>query len=612
MNVQSKELSPRLVVFTTIWFVLSAALLEILARAVMPITGYFGYQQSCSFAKFRILAGVLIADLVVMAAVAGVIWAMSRLRPAWFCIETLSGVLALVGAYAAFKPLSTLTAKSVWILSFGLAAMIYRAVRKDAERSIAFFRRSAAWLAAGACITLLVGYLGMGIAESIALATAPRPAAGSPNVLLIVLDTFRADRTGAYGYGRGTTPFLDGFARQAIQYDKAFSTSSWTLPAHVSAFTGRRPSEHGAELFAYDGRFETIAQALAKKGYQTAGISANRAYTSYSRGVGAGFLHYENTYVDWRDTLESSTLVASTRRLLARHGLKTAPPDTVMRAEEVNRRFLNWVDRRTERPFFAFLNYMDTHFPRRPPQDLARRFPGVAKPITREEWDRLYFFGETPTPEMTRRVQDNYDGAVAHLDSQLRLLFDELKRRGLEKNLLVILTADHGESLGEHGLYDHRTSLYLEQVRIPLFVRFPGKLPEAIHIGQPVSLRQVAATIADFTGLEAGRFPGPELPVTPHSEEVSQESAVRTSGLAGGHFAGVQPRYPIYQGWIRSVVSGDLHFILQEDGKMELYDWTQDPGEVHNLVDSADHQLVERFKDKLLNLAPATSSHAKR
>src|SRR6202030_2172864 len=191
------------------------------------------------------------------------------------------------------------------------------------------------------------------------LSTAPQ---GSPNILVIVVDTLRADHLSTCGYVRATIPNLDRIAKQGVLFENAYSASSWTLPSHATMLTGRYPHEHGADLSYYDGRYPTIAQVLRGEGYRTGAFSANLLYFCRTRGFGAGFLHFEDFFGSWADIV-SHTLYGRefNKHVTLPLGYKDIPGRK--RAADVNREFLRWVDRATGKRFFAFLNYFDVHDP---------------------------------------------------------------------------------------------------------------------------------------------------------------------------------------------------------------------------------------------------------
>jgi arylsulfatase A-like enzyme len=441
--------------------------------------------------------------------------------------------------------------------------------------------------------------------ERLALANAPAASPQSPSVLLIVLDTVRADRLGLAGYPRQTTPFLDQFAGQAVVFDRAIANSSWSLPSHISLLTGQSAENSGVTIHeGYDGRHPTIAGFLAGRGYATAAFVANSGYATCARGLGAGFLRYEDAPAPLSQLVEQTVFSSRLNRHLLSPLFNLNPPREWLYAEQINRRFLSWLGGQPGRPFFAFLNYMDAHFPYAPPAKLAEQFAGDSRLVDPKVWYPMRF-GERPLEgTLVKQGSDLYDASLAYLDGQLRALFAELERRGMTKNLLVIITSDHGESFGEHGLLEHQSSLYADQLRVPLLVRLPGKTPDGARVSLPVGLNQVAATVSRLVGEDRSLFPG--LPLDEFWKGNAPLDHQVYSEVAGGPWPGVSKHWPIFQGNLRSLVTDRWHLILPDHGSPELFDWSKDPHEENNLA--ADPALASVLADLKARLERARSA----
>jgi arylsulfatase A-like enzyme len=181
-----------------------------------------------------------------------------------------------------------------------------------------------------------------------------------------------------------------------------------------------------------------------------------------------------------------------------------------------------------------------------------------------------------------------YDGAIAYMDAQIGALWAELERRGLAENTLLIVTSDHGESLGEGGLFGHQSSLRREQVHVPLLLRWPGGVPAGRAYAAPVSLRQIPATLVNLARLDsAGRFPGHSLAALwSKPGEAHRQARPVLMELARVPESDVPPFWPVYHGALRSVVVGRWHYIERSDGAVELYDLLTDRAEQRNLASS--------------------------
>ncbi|MDG3004780.1 sulfatase [Paludisphaera mucosa] len=439
---------------------------------------------------------------------------------------------------------------------------------------------------------------------------APAPAAvkETPNVLLLVLDTVRAESLSLYGYDRDTTPNLNRLASRAVRFDQARSTAPWTLPSHASMLTGRWPHELDVGERKPMGRaFPTLAEALAAHGYATAGFIANTFFCNAWFGLGRGFQHYDDFYeeqtaVSMEEALRCSSLGRLAVRMLSDPfgGVERRRKD----AGRINAAFLNWLDRKGEddRPFFAFLNYFDAHGPFVPPADADRPFGRPPADADEEalirEWDVRSRVGLSD--EQLALARDSYDDCLAYLDRRIGELFDELERRGALDDTLVILTSDHGEGLGEHDLIGHGRSLYDQETRVPLLVFLPHGARGGQSIGAPVSLRDVPATVLDVLGLDPSAFPGASLARRP-SDEAAVLTEVRIKEEVSRNLA----RPPAWRGPMAALVAEGFSYIRNADGREELYEVAADPGQLHDLAPTpGSAATLERMRARLEALAP--------
>ena len=362
------------------------------------------------------------------------------------------------------------------------------------------------------------------------------PPAGSPNVLLVVMDTVSAEHVALNGYPRRTTNTLVEMAERGITFNSARSTCPWTLPSHGSMFTGRWFHELSCGwLTPLDGTFPTLAEFLGGHGFATSAFTANYTYCGRDSGLARGFNHFEDHYFPELTCFKMSALV--NRTLEGIQEVEDFLEGTLEFAEfrpylkylwwlldtnrkdaaVVNRQFLDWLSaRRTpDRPFFTFLNYYDAHSPYQLTPGRMHRFGAIAVDnATRDMIQRWQLLDKsTLTPQQIAFVTDAYDECVADLDEQLGVLFDELERRGILEKTWLIVVADHGESFGEHaGVFCHGTSLYQAEVHVPLLIVPPGGAKEKRVVGETVSLRDLPATVADVLGFAAGSpFPGESL-----------------------------------------------------------------------------------------------------
>lgn len=311
-----------------------------------------------------------------------------------------------------------------------------------------------------------------------------------PNLLLIVLDTVRADRVSAVAATeRRTTPFLEELAAQGTVFLHARSPANWTLPAHASLFTGLAPSEHGCHFehrWLADEAF-TLAEAMQKHDYATAGFSCN-VNVSRLFHLEQGFDHFWESFADPE--------VASDGRSAS---------------DVACERLLGWIKRRGKQPSFVFLNLMDAHLP----YDAAPGFEtcfgtrGAALPRERlagDLYDSVIAGQFTIDREFATALAERYDNALRGLDERLKRLFAELRQSGFLDHCAVVVTSDHGENLGEHGLVDHQGSLHETVLRVPLILQGQG-VDSGRRIQRPVSTACVFAWVQD---LAHGAFQFPD------------------------------------------------------------------------------------------------------
>ncbi len=379
--------------------------------------------------------------------------------------------------------------------------------------------------------------------------------------------------------------------------------------------TGQWPSTLGAHwLPILDPAFPTLAGFLASRGYATAGFAANTFWCSYESGMDRGFAHYEDYPLTPGIMLGSTGpgrwLLENLRGPRDYYGVKWIRSQS-RDAAGINDSFLSWLSRKWDRsrPFFAFLNYLNAHEPFLSPPESGPHFglrpesPGELKMLL-EYWDRDKL---KLTPREIELARDSYDDCIAALDRRIGSLLDELERRGVLEDTLVIITSDHGEHFGEHGTFDHGFSLYAHEVHVPLLL-ISSKVPAGRTFDQPVSLRDIPATVVDLAGLGTGRgspFPGRSL--GEHWKKSSRgDVQLTTSAISEVDIPlEILPQRghgPKERGFTMSLVQDGLHYVVDIQGTEELYDLTADPDELSDLKTDrgqADKLALGRFRSVL-------------
>lgn len=424
----------------------------------------------------------------------------------------------------------------------------------------------------------------------------PEPRAGAPNVLLLVWDTARAASLSLYGSTAPTTPHLDSIARAGVVFENAHATAPWTLPSHASMFRGQYASRLGAGYSAaLDDRGTTLAEALRDAGYATAGFTANFMATRRASGLGRGFTHFEDFKASVEEIAKSTTFTQGENVVqlldLGRHhswrrGVRAflaadftphfgSPSHDDKTADEVADDFLAWHEAGPEgRPYFAFLNFFDAHDPYRPPERFVEE---VAD-------------GEP-------RALDRYDGGIRYIDETMARMLGELARDGGMDNTILIVTSDHGEQFGEHGLDAHGNSLYRQLLHVPLVIVHSGHVPGGVRVKGPVSLRDLAATVLDLT----------EAPGDSSIGGTSLAAAWREpAGPVSDVIAEVERHYRRGRGFrnqsspLMAAVDDSVHVIRVAFGALEAFDYRVDPEETRDLVHEGSMTVeLQRWLDAL-------------
>jgi arylsulfatase A-like enzyme len=438
------------------------------------------------------------------------------------------------------------------------------------------------------------------------IAKLPPAATKSPNVLLIVMDTVRAENLSLHGYKRQTSPQLERLAKRGVVFNRAVATASWTLPSHASIFTGLYLNElpKGWTRLTDSGiDSPALAETLSQRGYTTGAFVANLIACDRDSGLERGFVRYEDYPISLGQIALSSALASAAtssgsatklRRLLGGGDLMNRKT-----AASINEDFLSWLNRQEERPFFAFINYFDAHSPYLPPAPFSEKFGPRPKPKAlmkvSKYLDRLTTDGAAAVDQNLDQEQlaaqlSAYDSAIAYVDHHVGLLLDQLEKRRVLENTLVIITSDHGEEFGEHGVFGHGWNLQWLSVHVPLLVLFPSSIPANKIVNEPVSLRDIEATVRDLTNIKGQTSSGGASLARYWDGRVTNLSESGALSELGGHRDDSK--------WtMKSLTVGRYHYIRHGNGREELFDTESDALGERNLAETDEGRRVcERFR----------------
>ena len=420
-----------------------------------------------------------------------------------------------------------------------------------------------------------------------------------PNILLIVLDALRPDHLSTYGYQKETSSNLSEIAKEGCLFTQAITTSIWTLPTFASLFSGAhtpRHNTHARNLILPD-KITTLAEILSLHGYTTIGLS-NTPLVSAATNLDKGFMHFSlggrfnSPLTDHLNPLQAFINKRYRRFFKFRYG-----KGTPWAVKEIKR----WTDRlkKDTNPFFIFAHFVETHLPYRPPREYEGRFfsdPSLLKDAERlDQNPAKHFMGTVKWGDKEVEIlRFLYDAEIFYLDHSLREIFDHLRKGNILDNTLVIITADHGENLGEHGMLDHQYCIYDTLLRIPLIIRYPSIWEKGKVIPDLVQTIDIFPTICDLLKLKRDDL----------TNQIQGISLLRPEKR---DFAVSEYWYP----WLRpfkkypdfdtsrfeisytAIRKGEHKLIRTSGGRVELYHLKDDPGEGNNLIEKAPEKVKE-------------------
>lgn len=472
---------------------------------------------------------------------------------------------------------------------------------------------------------------------------------GKPNIVLIVMDAVRAQNTSLYGYERETTPNLKEISKSCVLYKNAISASYWTLPSTASLFTGTYVSKHGliSMYDVLDSRFMTMAEILRKEGYRTIGLCRN-PFISGLTGLDRGFeifydyqqklirsivYHLLHAISPWpRRITDKRAKTSMKARVRASPGAARKKP-SVFRllarskyiqnilwsiegyfdksAAYLNQRGKELMRKVRKEPFFLYIHYDEAHTPYIMPRKFRDKFSPVPlkrKPLHVNQDHRKYYSGEVKMGKSDFQIlQILYDGGINYLDMKIYEIFLLLEKQELLDNTMVIITSDHGDSIGEHGIIFHTLCLYDTLIKIPLLIKYPAELDLHGTENQVVQNVDIFPTIIDIVGAT--------------NESLLSQIEGNSLITCNGHlriknrtddYAISELLNPFYSAWLKrtkevlkeydrqliSMRTEKEKYIYATNGNHEFYDLENDPEETNNLIDSKD-PAIEELREKL-------------
>jgi len=357
------------------------------------------------------------------------------------------------------------------------------------------------------------------------------------NLVLISIDTLRADRLGAYGYDRATSPAMDALARSGVLFETAIAEACWTLPSHVTLMSGLPPAIHDVTVPTrkVSADVPLLAEVLREAGFHTVGLTAGR-FLAKRFGFDRGFVYFDDGGLSFKRALDEA-------------GARIAETDSAER-------------------FFVFIHTYDVHCPYDPPPAYAARFE------TRPQADHLETSGRCGNPHynkmaltagQARFLSDRYDGSIRYADDLLSDFLARLERLGVLDTTVVAVVSDHGEEFLEHGKVGHRGTLYIQSLRVPWLMAGPGLPPRVVR--EPVGLADVMPTLLDLLAVPAPPMRGTSLMPVIRGERGARRDRMVFSENDWG--------LPLY-----SAVVGDHHIIVDSIRAVaRYYNWREDPEE---------------------------------
>jgi len=404
------------------------------------------------------------------------------------------------------------------------------------------------------------------------------------NIILLTIDALRADHVSGYGYERQTTPFLDELASRAFVFEEAISASSHTREALPAILTGCYPSDAIASDYTLNA--DSIATHLSDT--HTSAAFHSNPYVSRAYNFDRDFDKFDDDMY-----LSRSRILALFQRALDKFVLNRG--EYHARAEEINKRSLEWLTSIGKEPFFLWNHYMDVHGPYNPPKGYTLGKSEMSSEEAQSLYQKTINAPEEVTESERNQLVDTYDGEIRYLDRQIKSLVNTLKERSLFEESLVIVTADHGDAFDEHGYYTHPRQLHDPLLRVPLIVSAPGS-KRGKRIATPVSTLDIVPTILFSLDRMSEHLPGEALMLIAEGEDSVGDNTVFASATGEDENEGIRRFAARNRHW-KAILERDLASgeVLNE----RLFDLEDDPEESKPIKpDNADpRKIVTELRD---------------
>lgn len=422
----------------------------------------------------------------------------------------------------------------------------------------------------------------------------------NPNILLIVIDATRAKNLSLYGYSRPTTPNLERFAERCVVYDTAISPAGWSLPAHASMFTGLYPSKHGAhdQHKFLSPEHITMAEWLHARGYDTLAFCDN-AYVGPSTGLDRGFDRFNKDFNNTPDYLREIN-----RKLNI--GLASLLGQRDSGARHANKQVQSALRhlQPSEKPFFMFIHYSEPHAPYRLPRKFRCFMPdGIsfrsAQQVNQDPWKYL-IDPDSMDEEDFKALTAIYDAEIAYADERIAQVLGWFEERNILDETMVIITADHGENIGDHKMMAHKYCLYDTLLHVPLLIQFPTGSVKPDRFTHQVQTLDIFPTIMSMLGEASSEtyrsLQGYDITSSERHEFTIAEQSLPDLTTFYKRYPGVDVSR--YDRSLKMIRTDRYKYIWASDGNHELFDLQVDPDEEQNII--KDQQKIAKDLDRQL------------